>query len=59
MTHRIWRYLLAILAGNTIYFAVERYLPPAMQHQPYQIDWGLAIDFGLCLLCFAIVRLIR
>jgi hypothetical protein len=59
MKHRLWRYLLAILIGNAIYFSVERYLPPRARHQPYQIDWGLAVDFWICLACYGIIRLIR
>jgi hypothetical protein len=57
--HRLWRYLIAILVGNAIYFAIERYLPPKGQHQPLQVDWGLAVDFWICLACYGIVRLIR
>jgi hypothetical protein len=59
MKHRLWRYLLAILIGNAIYFSVERYLPERARHHPYQIDWGLAVDFWICLACFGIIRLIR
>jgi hypothetical protein len=59
MSARFWRYLIAILIGNAIYFAVYRWLPPRAQHQPYQIDWGLAVDFWICLACYGIVRLIR
>ena len=50
------RSLLAVLAGNTIYYAIWRYLPPAAQHHLYQIDWGLAVDFWICLLCYFVVR---
>jgi hypothetical protein len=59
MKHRLWRYLVAILLGNAIYFGVEQYLPPRARHTPFQIDWGLAVDFWICLVCFGIVRLIR
>ena len=52
------RSLLAVLAGNVIYYSVERYLPLAAQHQIYKIDWGLAVDFGFCVVCYGIVRLI-
>ena len=45
MKHRLWRYLIAIIVGNAIYFGVEHLLPPRAQHQPYHIDWGLAVDF--------------
>ena len=53
-----WRSLLAVLAGNLIYYASYRYLPPGAQHHLYQIDWGLAVDFWMCLVCYGIVRLI-
>jgi hypothetical protein len=50
------RSLIAVLAGNLIYYSVERYLPVAAQHQIYRVDWGLALDFALCLICYAAVR---
>jgi hypothetical protein len=53
------RSLVAILAGNVIYFGVERFLPPRAQHQLYQIDWGLAVDFLICVACYGLIRLIR
>jgi hypothetical protein len=56
---QFWQYLIAILAGNAIYFSIEKYLPPRGQHQLYQIDWGLAIDFWICLACYGLIRLIR
>ena len=59
MKHRLWRYLIAILIGNAIYFAAESHLPPRAQHQPFQIDWGLAVDFWICLACYGVIRLIR
>ena len=59
MKHRLWRYLLAIVIGNAIYFGFERYLPPRARHQPFVIDWGLAVDFWICLACYGLIRLIR
>jgi hypothetical protein len=59
MKHRIWRYLLAILLGNAIYFSLESYLPARARHQPYVIDWGLAVDFWICVACYGLIRLIR
>ena len=53
-----WQSLIAVLAGNAIYFSVERLLPTRAQHQPYQTDWGLAVDFWICLVCYRLVRLI-
>jgi len=57
--HRFWRYLAAILLGNAIYYSVFRFLPERARHQPYHIDWGLAVDFWICLACYGIIRLIR
>jgi hypothetical protein len=57
--HRLWRYLLAILIGNLIYYSLLPYLPERARHQPFQIDWGLAVDFWFCLVCYGIIRLIR
>lgn len=59
MMVRFWRTLIAVVAGNLIYFSIARFLPVAAQHQPYRIDWGLAVDFWICLACYGIVRLIR
>ena len=51
--------LIAVVAGNAIYFGIERYLPPRAQHHIYQVDWGLAVDFWICLACYGLLRLIR
>ncbi len=59
MKHSLWRSLAAVVAGNAIYFGVERFLPAKAQHQPYQIDWGLAVDFWICVACYGVIRLIR
>jgi hypothetical protein len=54
-----WRSLIAILAGNAIYFSIMKWLPPKAQHVPFQIDWGLAVDFWICLFCWGVIRMIR
>ena len=54
-----WQTLIAVLAGNAIYFSLERFLPARAQHQLFQIDFGLAVDFWICLACYGLVRLIR
>ena len=51
--------LIAVVAGNAVYLGIERYLPPRAQHHIYQVDWGLAVDFWICLACYGLVRLIR
>lgn len=54
-----WESLIAVVAGNAIYFSVMKYLPPRAQHVPYAIDWGLAVDFWVCLVCLGVVRMFR
>jgi len=34
-------------------------LPSSIHHELYQVDWGLAIDFCICLICYGLLRLIR
>jgi hypothetical protein len=58
MKRNFWRSFLVVVIGNTIYFSLLRFFPPKAQHQPYQIDWGLAVDFWVCLICYGIVRAI-
>ena len=53
-----WQSLIAVLVGNGIYYGIYRYLPPSGQHQLYQIDWGLAVDFWICVICYFLIRLI-
>jgi hypothetical protein len=59
MKRNFWRSLLAVVAGNAIYFSVMGRLPARAQHQPYRIDWGLAVDFWICLVCYGLLRLVR
>ena len=59
MTHRLLRYLIAIILGNAIYFWILPHLPPQIQHQPFRMDWGVALDFSICLALYAVIRLIR
>jgi hypothetical protein len=50
--------LIAVTAGNAIYFALE-FLPPRAQHGLYQMDWGLAVDFWIYFVCYGLVRMVR
>ena len=53
-----WQSLIAVLVGNAIYYGIYRYLPPRGQHQLYRIDWGMAGDFWICVICYELVRMI-
>ncbi len=56
---RRWmEYLAAILLGNAIYFySLSPYLPRALRHRLFQVDWGVAVDFLVCLAVYGLVRL--
>lgn len=51
--------LLAVLAGNAIYFLLMPHLPAAAQHALFQEDWGLLLDFAICTAIFAAVKFLR
>jgi cytosine/uracil/thiamine/allantoin permease len=48
--------LVAVLAGNAIYFLVEKYLPARAHHAPFKIDLGMVVDFWFCLVVFGIIK---
>jgi len=56
-TARWVKYLIAILLGNGLYFALNPYLPPAAQHHPYKLDVGTLADFWLCLAVYGLLEL--
>jgi hypothetical protein len=51
--------LIAVLAGNAIYFLAMPRLPRAAQHQYDRLDLGLVVDFWICLVCYGLVSLLR
>jgi hypothetical protein len=59
VTPRRWvEYLISVLVGNAIYFAVLLPgLPRSLQHQPFALDAGLLIAFVCCVLVYAAIRL--
>ena len=48
--------LIAVVAGNAIYFILIPHLPPGARHVPNHIDAGLAVDFWFCLVVFGILK---
>jgi hypothetical protein len=53
-----WRSsLLAVLAGNVVYFLiVEPRLPAHLRHEAFHIDLGLSIDFAICLVLLVVFQ---
>jgi len=59
VTPRRWvEYLISVLVGNAIYFAVLLPgLPRSLQHQPFSVDAGLLLAFLCCVLVYGAIRL--
>jgi hypothetical protein len=51
--------LLAVLAGNAIYFLLMPHLPRVVRHSLFREDWGLLVDFSICAAIFVGVKLMR
>jgi len=51
--------LLAVLAGNAIYYLLAPHLPGALRHGRFVEDWGLVVDFMICTVIFVAVKLVR
>jgi hypothetical protein len=51
--------LLAVLAGNAIYFLVMPHLPAPIRHSLFKEDWGLLVDFCICAAIFVAVKHVR
>jgi hypothetical protein len=58
-TPRRWlEYLIAILLGQAIYyFSLVPHLPHSLQHQGFQIDLGMLLDFMVCVGVYGLIRL--
>jgi hypothetical protein len=48
--------LIAVLAGNGIYFLLMPHLPPELRHASSKVDVGTLLDFWICLIVFGIVK---
>ena len=48
--------LIAVLTGNALYFLLMPYLPPLARHTTPRIDFGLVVDFWICLIILGIVK---
>ena len=59
VTLRRWlEYFVAILIGNAIYyFSLVPHLPDRLRHQGFQVDWGMALDFIVCVAVYGLIRL--
>ena len=53
---RLLKFLIAILLGNGLYFALSPYLPPPAQHHA-TLDLGTLVDLWFCLFVYGIMEL--
>ena len=51
--------LLAVLAGNAIYYLLMPHLPLPIRHSLFKEDWGLLVDFVICTVIFVAVKIAR
>ena len=52
------KYLVAIVLGQALYFALAPHLPLAARHRPFQFDLGTVIDFWFCLFVYGLIELV-
>ena len=48
--------LMAVVAGNALYFGLARYLPARAHHVAFKIDLGTVVDFWFCLVAFGGIK---
>jgi hypothetical protein len=48
--------LIAVIAGNVVYFLLMPYLPAAAQHNPMRFDLGVIVDFWICLVFWGAIK---
>jgi hypothetical protein len=58
VTPRRWlEYFAAIILGNAIYyFSLLPHVPAPLRHQEFHIDWGVAVDFVVCVAAYGLIR---
>jgi len=55
---KLFHYLVAIVLGQALYFAVAPHLPPAARHERFQFDLGTVVDFWFCLFVYGLIELV-
>jgi hypothetical protein len=51
--------LVAVLAGNAIYYLLMSHIPRVARHDLFREDWGLVVDFAICTVIFLAVKYAR
>ncbi|HKD14284.1 MAG TPA: hypothetical protein VKE71_07010 [Candidatus Angelobacter sp.] len=48
----------AVVVGNVIYLLLMPWLPENARHAAFRLDWGLVLDFWICVVVFNLLLLI-
>ena len=56
-TQRWLKYLVAVLAGNALYFSLSRYLPPAARQAANSFNLGTLVDLWFCVAVYGLLEL--
>ena len=48
--------LIAVVAGNVVYFLLMPHLPPPARHNPMRLDLGVVVDFWFCLMFLGAIK---
>ncbi|HUU13999.1 MAG TPA: hypothetical protein VM182_09850 [Terriglobia bacterium] len=50
--------LIAVVAGNALYFSLAPHMPAAARHERFQLDLGVLVDFWFCLVVYGLIELV-
>jgi hypothetical protein len=51
-------FLIAIVIGNFVYFALAPHFPQAARHHPFRADIGLFVDLWFCVAVYGLIELL-
>ena len=51
------KYLIAVLLGNALYFALAPHLPPAARHATDRFNVGTLVDLWFCVAVYGLLEL--
>jgi hypothetical protein len=54
-----WQSLIAVVVGNAIYFLLMPYMPLRARHVTFRFDFGLVVDFWICLVIYGLLELLK
>ena len=54
-----WQSLIAVVVGNAVYFLLMPYMPLRAQYVTFQFDFGLVVDFWICIVIYVLLELLK